>query len=163
VCSSDLFCECQLENRDWGDLDVKLKLDGEKDILTVLNPTDHLQMETIIDKVLSISRNNVGNEILEKSLSGKAELKRIILSFDYHFTRLEETVISAGHLENIEWLQPNRIHEAMDLLCELFPANFRSTGLGKNRILEIIFKKKSRALLSSYSLKKVAGCWALLY
>jgi hypothetical protein len=139
-----LFCECQLKKRDWGPLDVKIKVDGEKDILTVLSLSDHVQMETIIERIMDVKKNKLIDKIMKRFFSKIADnkskpeqflLERIVLSFDYHFTRLEETEIKAGHLEDSEWLQHDRVHKAMDLLCQLFPKNFSSAGRGKKRIL----------------------------
>ena len=118
-----LSCEYQLTKDEWGSPEVRIKLDGEKDILTVLIECEPLQMETIIDTVLNEDRNIVIDKILEAFLSRLTSVERFlfersVLSFDYHFTRLEDSEIKEGHLEDSEWLQKEIVENAMDRLCQ---------------------------------------------
>jgi hypothetical protein len=136
-----LSCEYQLTKDDWGSPEVRIKLDGEKDVLTVLSECEHLQMETIIDTVLNEDRNIVIDKILEAFLSRLTSVERFlfersVLSFDYHFTRLEDSEIKEGHIEDSEWLQKEIVENAMDRLCQEYPGNFICKGKGRNRVLK---------------------------
>jgi hypothetical protein len=135
-----LSCEYQLAKDDWGSLKVRIKVDGEKDVLTVLIECEHLQMETIIDTILRIDKNRVIDNNLKRFLKNLTSVERflferIVLSFDYHFSRLEYSEIKEKHLEDTEWLPKKIVKNARDRLWQQYPDNFISIVKMGNRVL----------------------------
>ena len=144
-----LSCECKLAADDPESPEIRIKIDGEKDILTVLNECEQKQMKTIIDNVLAVDKNKVIDDNLKKFLKNKKYLnnltaverflfERIVLSFDYHFTRLADSEIKERHIEDSEWLSKKIVGIAVDRLCQEYPGNFIPKGTRSNRVLEKI-------------------------
>jgi len=140
--SRKLLFEWCLENEGWGPLYVKLKVDGEKDVLTIYSPCDQKQIISILNRAMSIRKNKVKNKDLKKFVKNKPCLERIVLSFDYHLNRLKRKKVIAGHLIDGEWLQENKVVTAIESLCENFPKNYYYKGIGKNLTLIRISKKR---------------------
>lgn len=127
-----ICCEYRSKNHSWGPANVKLKLDGEKDIFTIYSPCEQQQMTLIIDKVISIKKNKIGDRNLNKFQKNNPRMGRIALSFDYHFRRFKREEVTTGHLMANEWLQKNKVVDAIKLLCGDFPKNYDNKGSGKN-------------------------------
>ncbi len=125
------------KKRIWGPPVVRLKLDGEKDILTINNYCDQEQMTEIINKVLIIKENKIGDKIISNSVKNELLINsiRIAISFDYHFRLFKNKKVTAGHLIDSEWLQRDGVLNAMNLLGDNFPDNFDKKGSGKNLTL----------------------------
>ncbi|MCK4766066.1 MAG: hypothetical protein KAW12_27960 [Candidatus Aminicenantes bacterium] len=142
-----LSCEFHSAELDWSIPEVRIKVDGEKDVLTILNECELQQMKTILDTVLKLDKNEVTGNILNTFLDGLIPFEgflfeRIVLSFDYHFTRLKDSEIRMGHIEDSEWLQKEIVENAVIRLSREYPENFVSKGKGRNRVLKKIEKKK---------------------
>ncbi|MFC2155534.1 hypothetical protein ACFLRB_03460 [Acidobacteriota bacterium] len=144
-----LSCECKLAANDPASPEIRIKIDGEKDVLTVLSEYEQKQLHTIIDNILAVSQNKVIDYTLKKFLKKKkypnslssAErflFERIVLSFDYHFTRLEDSEIKERHIEDSEWLTKETVRIAVDRLYQEYPDNFIPEGKSSNRGVLIV-------------------------
>jgi len=133
-----LFCEWGVENREWGPSEVEVRVDGEKDVLTIRSSCDQTQITGILDQIKRIKQNTVKNKDLEKFVRDNPRLERVVLSFEYHLDRLRRKEVTAGHLLDSEWLQKNKVNDAIKLLCKKFPRQFGCMREGKKLAL---FKK----------------------
>jgi hypothetical protein len=140
-----LFCEWEIKNRDWGELYVETKVNGEKDILTIMSPCEPAQMKYILEKIMGIGKNKVIDRKLKKfvkKMEGNPWIGRIALSFDYHLNQLKKEEVTAGHLIDSEWFQRDRVVFAIKSLCENFPKVYNCKGGGKKLALFKISKKR---------------------
>jgi hypothetical protein len=126
-----LHCEWDIKNRDWGESMVETKVNGERDVLTIISPCDKKQMTHVLGKVMSISKNTVKDGTLKKFVKKNSRLERIALSFDYHLNQLKKEDITAGHLVDSEWFRQDRVVYAVKLLCDAFPKVYTYSGSGK--------------------------------
>lgn len=140
-----LFCEWEIKNRDWGELYVETKVNGEKDILTIITPCEPTQMKYILEKIMGIGKNKVADKTLKKfvkKMENNPWLGRIALSFDYHFFQLKKEEVTAGHLIDSEWFQTDRVVFAIKSLCDNFPKVYDCKGGGKKLALFKVSKKR---------------------
>lgn len=155
-----LSCECQLAGDDPESPAIRIKIDGEKDVLTILTECEPEHFKTIIKVVLSVKKNKLidktmknflhnGNFPNNLTIAERFLFERIVLSFDYHFDRLEENEIRARHLKDSEWFPKIVIvNNAMDRLCQEYPGEYICKGTRSNRILEKIIpvKRKQKSI-----------------
>jgi hypothetical protein len=130
-----LNCECLIDSVEWGVPEVRIDVDGEKDILTIKSPADPFQFAAIIDKAMSVKENKVIDKVLNRFFKSSAVLARVVLSFDYHFSRFKNNQVTVKEILKNEWLPKDEVVDAINRLCLAFPKQFGSRGLGESLTL----------------------------